>query len=661
MKVTARFVLVACLALTSGPVTLHASDPQDPGVQPRLTVPPTAPTDLTGLWLPAPAEGADRAPQADGAVPSVSPSSREASRTFFITYYQNAATPAHGWTGNRAACDAGATDPAFRDAVLLRINYFRAMAGVPAQVTFAGTYSAKAQQAALMMSVNNALNHAPPASWSCYTADGAQAAGSSNLALGNYGWSAMTAYMKDYGSGNGAVGHRRWILYPQTQNMGTGDVPPVGGSAANALWVFDTHMWEARPATREAFVAWPPPGYVPYQVVFPRWSFSFAGADFSQASVAMSQAGQAVPVALETVANGYGENTIAWIPNGMSSSGSWPQPPADTAYSVTISNAIVSGSARSFTYNVVVMDPAQATKPVPASDFTGDGTSDILWRGPAGDLWVWGVEGATHARDVYAGAVADANWEIRGRGDQNGDGTADLLWRNKITGTIYSWQMANGVRTAETYVATVPASYDIAGSGDFNGDGKSDILWRNTTAGDVWIWLMNGATPTSETYVDTVAPGYAVKGVGDLNGDTKADIVWAGAAGDVWVWLMNGTTRASQACVGTVPDTHYQIQQVADFDGNGRADLLWWSTVLGDVWIWPMNGASVVSVNYVGVAPDTNYRIAGAGDYDGDSKADILWRNIVQGDVWAWLMNGTVKESAVYLGTVPDQRYQIVK
>ena len=157
----------------------------------------------------------------------VDPAHREASRTFFITYYQNAAAPAHGWTGDLAACDAGTTSAAFRDAVLLRINYFRAMAGVPAQVTLSDTYNAKAQQAALMMSVNDQLSHNPPATWHCYTADGAEAAGNSNLALGIYGWDAITGYMQDPGTGNGAVGHRRWILYPQTQTMGTGDIPPT--------------------------------------------------------------------------------------------------------------------------------------------------------------------------------------------------------------------------------------------------------------------------------------------------------------------------------------------------------------------------------------------------------------------------------------------------
>ena len=301
-----------------------------------------------------------------------------------------------------------------------------------------------------------------------------------------------------------------------------------------------------------------------------------------------------------------------------------------------------------------------ATREGLRTDFDGDGRSDVLWHhATRGEVWLWTMNGAARVSETYVRTEADTDWEIRGLGDQTGEGMADILWWNKLTGMVYFWPMDGSTPLEEVYVATVDPAYDIVGTGDFNGDGKADILWRNPTVGDVWIWLMDGATMLSEVYVDTVDPGYLVKGVGDLDADLKADLVWHGAAGDVWVWLMNGTTRLSQHYVGTVPDTTYQIQQVADFDGNGNADLLWWNTVQGDAWIWPMDGTIVLSESYVGVVPDTNYRIMAAGDYDGNGKADILWRNIVQGDVWVWLMNGTVKLSEHYVGTVPDLGYQI--
>jgi alpha-tubulin suppressor-like RCC1 family protein len=297
----------------------------------------------------------------------------------------------------------------------------------------------------------------------------------------------------------------------------------------------------------------------------------------------------------------------------------------------------------------------------PTGDFTGDLKSDILWRhATRGEVWLWPMDGAVKMAEWHVRTVGEPGWEVRGLGDQTGDGKADVLWRH-TTGMLYLWTMSEETIVAETYLGTVDPAYDIVGTGDYNGDGRSDILWRNLTNGEVWIWLMDGATPLSEVYIDRVDPAYIVKGVGDLDGDDKADIVWHGAAGDVWVWLMNGTTRLSQSHVGTVPDLTYQIQQVADFDGNGKADLLWWNTARGEVWIWLMNGPAKVSENYVGTVPDTGYRIVGTGDYNGDGKADILWHHATRGEVWVWLMNGVVKLSENYVGSVPDVGYQIVK
>jgi uncharacterized protein YkwD len=313
------------------------------------------PADLAhAVYLPFVAN--DRVdPPAD---PTVDPADRGSSERFYREYYLSSEGTDINWTGSHAACGPGTTSAAFRDAVLRRVNYFRAMAGVPADVVFSTESNQMAQAAALMMSANRSLSHSPPPTWTCYSADGAAGAGSSNLYLGVYAWSAISGFMRDCGDGNYAAGHRRWILYPQTQEMGTGDIPPANGfPAANALRVFDAHMREPRPPTRHEFVAWPPPGYAPYQTVFARWSFSYAGADFSAASVSMSSGGANLPVRLERVVTGYGENTLVWIPSGLGNCSDWPRPSGDTVYSVTVRNVMIGGTSRDFSYDVVVFDP----------------------------------------------------------------------------------------------------------------------------------------------------------------------------------------------------------------------------------------------------------------------------------------------------------------
>jgi len=287
--------------------------------------------------------------------PWVDTQSREASRSLYLKEYLGSANTDSGWTGNHASCGAGITSETFRAAILRRINYFRSMAGIPPLTGFNDTYNLKAQAAALMMSVNRKLSHSPDESWICYTADGREGAGSSNLFLGRYGPDAISGYVYDPGSGNYFVGHRRWILYPQTQWMGTGDIPPRDDyPASNALWVFDLdNMWKPRPATREAFVAWPPSGYVPYQVVYPRWSFAYPQADFSQATVTMTREGQPLALQQNTVVNGYGENTLVWEPQANFADA----PITDTSYQVTVSNVIIAGQPQQFTYTVIIFTP----------------------------------------------------------------------------------------------------------------------------------------------------------------------------------------------------------------------------------------------------------------------------------------------------------------
>lgn len=260
------------------------------------------------------------------------------------------------WTGTYSPCTPGATNNAFRDAVLLRVNYFRRMAGVPLLEGLRSDHNAAEQEAALMMSRNEALSHAPASSWACFTEPGREAAGKSNLALGAHGPSAIDLYMNDYGLST--LGHRRWLLYPQTRWAATGDIPGGDGyPATNAFRSYDENIWGPRPQTRDGFVAWPPPAYVPYTVVYAYWSFAYPGADFSRASVSVTQDGKALSVKQYPQTDGFGEPALVWSMEGMSQT--WPRPSADTTYQVSIRGVRVGGQTRDFSYPVTVIDPSK--------------------------------------------------------------------------------------------------------------------------------------------------------------------------------------------------------------------------------------------------------------------------------------------------------------
>ncbi len=343
-----RFVVATLVAVVS------AADATPNPTWPLLGSPPEAPQ------FPVSTRQADLAGPAVTAF-AVSPTSREESRNFFNTVYAASAGAVPEWTGTYTTCTAGTTASGFREAVARRINFFRAMAGVPAGVTLSPEYDAKAQRAALMMSANTNLNHYPPSAWICYSTDGAEAAGKANLALGVNGPEAIDGYIEDPGIYNFSVGHRRWLLFPQTRVMGSGDVPgDLAHYAANAVWVLDDHFFGLRPTTRDEFVAWPPPGFVPYPVAFPRWSLAYPNANFTNATVTVTRNGLPVATEVEPVSTGAGENSLVWVMTGDSfaPSGSHAPPAADVPYSVRVDGVEIGNAQRSFTYSVTVFDPA---------------------------------------------------------------------------------------------------------------------------------------------------------------------------------------------------------------------------------------------------------------------------------------------------------------
>src|SRR5439155_1388598 len=170
---------------------------------------------------------------------------------------------------------------------------------------------------------------------------------------------------------------------------------------------------------------------------------------------------------------------------------------------------------------------------------------------------------------------------------------------------------------------------------DFDGDCKSDILWRNSATGKDYLWLMNGLTIVSQGSLNTVDDqAWQVQGIGDFDGDGKADILWRNAlTGENYLWLMNGLTIAAQGLVNVVDDPAWQVQGVGDFDDDDKpAFLSRRSSERGNDYLWMMNGLTIAPQGVINVVDDPAWQVKGIGDFDGDGKADILWRSTATGE-----------------------------
>jgi hypothetical protein len=285
----------------------------------------------------------------------IDPTDRMDVLAFYNTIYRASENYASriAWTGSVANGQAGTTSAAFKEDVRRRVNFYRALSGLPADITFNTTKNSKDQEAALMFARNGKLSHNPVASegWFNLTANAALAAAHSNIALGTYGPGSVDAYMRDDGDDNFLVGHRRWLQYSQAREMATGDIPADNPYAsANALWV----IGDFTPPASSKFVAWPNRGYSPVNLVPARWSLSYPGANFDFATVTMTRGGNSVPA--EVIWNdddGYGDSTIVWEPSGLPATLA-----TDTTYNITVSGIIGTGIPASYNYTVTLFNPS---------------------------------------------------------------------------------------------------------------------------------------------------------------------------------------------------------------------------------------------------------------------------------------------------------------
>jgi hypothetical protein len=119
--------------------------------------------------------------------------------------------------------------------------------------------------------------------------------------------------------------------------------------------------------------------------------------------------------------------------------------------------------------------------------------------------------------------------------------------------------------------------------------------------------------------------------------------------------------KPTEGYLRSVPSQDWQIDGVADFTGDGKDDLLWRNRATGDNYLYPMVASAILATEgYLRSVPDQAWRIVQVGDFDGDGKADVLWRNSDTGENYVYLMDGTLIMDEAYLRTVADQDWRVV-
>lgn len=141
----------------------------------------------------------------------------------------------------------------------------------------------------------------------------------------------------------------------------------------------------------------------------------------------------------------------------------------------------------------------------------------------------------------------------------------------------------------------------------------------------------------------------------DFDGDGKADVLWrnsASGANTIWRAASSSTEQA----MTDVTNAAWKIAGIGDFNADGLADVLWRNSSTGANTIW--RSGSAASGQAVTTLPVGAWNIAGVGDFNGDGFADILWRNSSTGSNTIWRSGRSATAQAVT--SVPNMAWRIV-
>ncbi len=214
-------------------------------------------------------------------------------------------------------------------------------------------------------------------------------------------------------------------------------------------------------------------------------------------------------------------------------------------------------------------------------------------------------------------------------------------WSGDFVGTENPLTLDNVVSDMD-----ITANFTRTSPNDFDGDGMSDVICESPVENG-FVYFMNGITASPATSVyDKADKNWIVANFADFNGDGKTDMLWQHEiSGQVLVYLMNGASILSARSI--YKGGEWKVEDCADFDGDGKDDLLWSHSQSGSSAIYLMNGADVSSTH--SLKAGFGWLVRKAADFNGDGKSDILWEiNGVQGNLY--LMNGATvsSEATIY-------------
>ncbi len=278
--------------------------------------------------------------------------------------------------------------------------------------------------------------------------------------------------------------------------------------------------------------------------------------------------------------------------------------------------------------------------------YSGNAVDYRILRNADGSLSVSGLGGTDQLSHVEHVQFADGHFDPAAptHGDLNGDHRADPVLQN-VNGDV--WTLLSTGGASEIY-------FDHQGFvalfvGDVRGDGGLEVLYQNPADGWLWLQETSGGAPLSQGGPGSFTMAQQAVGLADFDGDGRDDILLRDATtGAISIEQVNADFSATPLQPVATPGTAYAVVGTGDLSGDGRADILFHHTG-GGYWLWEMNGATIGSQGAI-ADPGGTWQVKAIGDVNGDNHADLIWQD-AGGNLDIWEMSGTSVLATGYLGS----------
>ncbi len=311
-------------------------------------------------------------------------------------------------------------------------------------------------------------------------------------------------------------------------------------------------------------------------------------------------------------------------------------------------------------------------------DVDGDGLGDacdnaagdrrhLLLRRASDSRWTqYTLVGSSVASAGLLDLTRSFDYQPVSRGDFDGDGYSDLLVRD-VTGNKGGrwalWTLVDQrITSAGAPKLTPNLDYAVISTDDFSGDGKADVLTRSATTGRWAMFLMNGKQVTGARELTGLPRDLSLQPVAtaDFDGDGRSDLLLRRADGTWSMHLLDGLTVVDSGVPTFTTADYFRVQAVADFNGDGRGDVLL-RRPNGNWFMYLMDGLRIVDLGKPPITKNTAWQIAAADDFDGDGRSDVLIRNR-DDERWSMsLMNGRRIRSAGLVNLARNRQLQVLE